>query len=288
MSRPPVARSLALEILKLRVHVGCADRAAATALRANFEAMLAPAPDATCDLRYRVERDRARALYTLARDGAPPLEPCADLGDLLFALEKDLTIELQRRRRDLLFLHAAVLEWRERAIVLAGASGHGKSTTAWALLHRGFRFLSDELGPVDLDAMSVHPFPHALCLKREPPPPYRLPAEAAGRGLRIHVPPRALPSPVVAGPRPLAAVFFVAYRAELEAPRLRAVSPGEASARLYACTLNALAHANEGLDAVVRIAESVPCFALEAAELARTAALIGDATAEALAAPLRR
>ena len=50
-------------------------------------------------------------------------------------------------------------------MLLAGASGNGKSTTAWALLHRGFQYLSDELAPLDLSAMTVHAFPHALCLK---------------------------------------------------------------------------------------------------------------------------
>ena len=275
-----VARSLSLEVLGLRVHVVCADAAAAIALHATLGAMIAPPGGAEYDLRYQIEGG-PRSSYVLTRDAARA-HACADPGELAFALEKDLTIELQLRRSELLFLHAAALEWQGRAVLLAGASGNGKSTTAWALLHRGFRYLSDELGPLDLGTMTVHPFPHALCLKHEPPRPYALPAGAIRLGTRIHVPPRALPSSTVVGPRPLAAVFLVTYRSEIAAPQVRAMSRAEASARLYTTALNPLAHSNQGLDAAVRIAERTPCFAVEAAELALTSALVGAIAAAAI------
>jgi hypothetical protein len=46
--------------------------------------------------------------------------------------------------------------------MLVGESGSGKSTTAWALLHHGCCYFSDELGPVDLQTGEVYPYPHAL------------------------------------------------------------------------------------------------------------------------------
>jgi hypothetical protein len=55
---------------------------------------------------------------------------------------------------------------------------------------------------------------------------------------------------------------------------LRAVSAGEASARLYSNALNQFAHPDAGLDAVIRIAEMVPGFVLETADLASTCALV--------------
>ncbi len=274
------ATSLSLEVLGLRVHVGCADATTATVLQANFGAMIAPHDSGVHDFRYRIERG-PQSSFTLARDAAEPCA-CADLGDLVFALEKDLTIELQLRRRDLLFLHAAALEWHGHSVLLAGASGSGKSTTAWALLHHGFRFLSDELAPLELDTMTVHAFPHALCLKHEPPRPYSLPAAAIRLGPRVHVPPHALPSSTAAAPHPLAAVFLVTHRPELAVPQLREIGRAEASARLYVCALNPLAHANQGLDAAVRIAERTPCFAVDTAELGGTAALIGATVAAAI------
>jgi len=278
MSSPPVPASLSLEILGLRVAVDCADAAVADLVIANCGAMIAPAGHAKAELGYRIRRDESAATYALTRGDDPPVA-CADLDDLSFALEKDLTVELQRRRRELLFLHAAAVEWQGFVILLAAASGSGKSTTAWALLHHGFRFLSDELAPIDLATTSVLPYPHALCLKHEPAPPYALPADALRHGERIHVPTNALPGATVTAPLPLAAAFLLSYRSHLDRPELRPLGTAEASARLYVTALNPLAHANQGLDAVVGIAESMPCFALASAGLAPTCELIRDTTA---------
>jgi hypothetical protein len=107
---------------------------------------------------------------------------------LLFHLDKDLTIALQLQRADLFFLHAAVVALDDRAVVLSAPSGTGKSTLALALLENGFDYLSDELAPIDVQRLTVHPFPHALCLKSPPPAPYCLPTGALGIGVRYHVP----------------------------------------------------------------------------------------------------
>ena len=275
MSVPPVPASLSLEILGLRVAVDCPDAAASDLVLGNCGAMIATPGRLEVDLGYRIRRDDSRAIYALTRGDDPPVA-CADLDDLCFALEKDLTVELQLRRPELLFLHAAAIEWQGFVVLLAAASKSGKSTTAWALLHHGFRFLSDELAPIDLTTMTVLPFPHALCLKHEPAPPYALPSDARRHGERIHVPTKALPGPTITAPRPLAAAFLLSYRSDLDQPELRALGAAEASARLYVTALNPLAHANQGLDAVVRIAESVPCFALASAGLAPTCELIRD------------
>jgi hypothetical protein len=275
MNVPPVPASLSLEILGLRVAIDCGDAAAADLVLGNCGAMIATPGRTEVDLGYRIRRDDSGATYALTR-GDGPTVACADLDDLSFALEKDLTVELQLRRPELLFLHAAAIEWQGFVVLLAAASKSGKSTTAWALLHHGFRFLSDELAPIDLTTMSVLPFPHALCLKHEPAPPYALPSDALHHGERIHVPTKALPGSTITSPQPLAAAFLLSYRSDLDQPELRALGAAEASARLYVTALNPLAHAHQGLDAVVRIAESVPCFALASAGLAPTCQLIGD------------
>jgi hypothetical protein len=275
MNVPPLPAPLSLEILGLRVDVDCGDPDAADLVLGNCGAMVASQGRAEVDLGYRIRRDDSAATYALTRGGDAPMA-CADLDDLCFAFEKDLTVELQLRRRELFFLHAAAIEWQGFVILLAAPSKSGKSTTAWALLHHGFGFLSDELAPIDLTTMSVLPFPHALCLKHEPAPPYGLPAGALRHGARIHVPTKALPGPTITAPRPLAAALLLSYRSDFDRPELRALGAAEASARLYVSALNPLAHANQGLDAVVRIAESVPCFALASAGLGATCELIRD------------
>jgi len=235
--------------------------------------MSAPIDGALPDLHYRVTKGTRPGTISLACQGQA-VHQNADRGDLLFLLEKDITVELQRRRADLFFLHAAAVEWRGIALLLVAESGSGKSITTWGLLHHAFRYLSDELSPVDLNALRVLPYPHALCLKRDPPKPYALPSSTMRLGRTMHVPVDALPGTTVLTPRVLGGLVFVTYRPDIRAPEMRSIGSAEASARLYVGALNALAHSNKGLQAVVRIAERLPCFALSSSDLSQTCALM--------------
>lgn len=263
-------------ILGQYVRVGCTDAALRAVLAANYAAMLESSEDVRVDLHYHVRRSRHSPGFLLSRPGESA-QIAEDPGDLLFLLEKDIIVGLQKKRPDLLFLHSAALDWRGKACLLAGESGAGKSTTAWALLHHGFGYLSDELSPIDVDTLQVHAYPHALCLKEPPAPPYSLPADALRLVGTIHVPTGSMPGTAILEPRPLAALFLLKYSPGLRAPTLRAMDAAEASAHLYVNALNALAHSNRGLDAVVRLAEGLPCFALATGDLASTCALIRSA-----------
>ena len=59
-------------------------------------------------------------------------------------------------------------------------------------------------------------------------------------------------------------------------PTLRRLRSPEAAARLYAETLNPLAHAALGMDAVVSVASRVPCFVLSLGDVAATSALLRE------------
>jgi hypothetical protein len=219
-------------------------------------------------LRYEVGGGSARAILRLTRAGARPRR-AADAGHLLRAFDADLGMQLQRLRRDLFFLHAAVLVRHGRAVLLVGPSGAGKSTAAWALVRHGFRYAGDELAPVDVERMRVFPCPRALCLKDVPPAGYPLPADAARTSWGWHVPLSRLPGARRRAPVPLAAVFFVERTTGTGAPRgQRRRRPAEVAARLYAHALNPLAHPAHGLDPAVRLAEVVPAFVLDTRRLA--------------------
>jgi energy-coupling factor transporter ATP-binding protein EcfA2 len=221
-------------------------------------------------LRYRM--DESRRSLRLARRGAP-VRRARNLGALLQMFDADLSVELQRRRRELYFLHAAVLVRNGRAALLVGASGSGKSTAAWALTHHGFAYAGDELAPLDVGRLSVHPCPRALCLKRRPPV-YPLPAQARRTTWGWHVPLARMPR---APRRPLnvAAIFFVSHREEQSGDAVRRMGAAEAAARLYAHSLNPLAHAGKGLDPALRLAESIPAFRLDSRELADACRRVG-------------
>src|SRR4030095_5001668 len=168
---------------------------------------------------YRITRPGTREDRLITRDGAYPVL-ARDDGDFLYMFEKDMTIETQKLRPDLYFVHAAVLEMDGRALALVAPSGYGKSTTTWGLLHHGFKYLSDELAPVHLTAMQVHPFPHALCLKTVPPNEYLLPEETIFTTRAAHVPTQFLPCQTTMYSLPLEAIFFVCFIGEISEPGL--------------------------------------------------------------------
>jgi HprK-related kinase A len=70
-----------------------------------------------------------------------------------------------QRSHQYLMLHAAVVERDGRAVLLPAVPGSGKSTLCAALIHRGWRLLSDEFGLVDLAGHDLVPFPRPVALK---------------------------------------------------------------------------------------------------------------------------
>ncbi len=63
-----------------------------------------------------------------------------------------------------LFLHAAVVRWRERALVLPGRSMSGKTTLTQELLAAGAEYGSDEFAYLDEEGQ-VHPYRRALSIR---------------------------------------------------------------------------------------------------------------------------
>lgn len=260
-----IDRSLHLRVLGQHVWLLCDDARLAGILAENFSLLRSAETGRAPDLRYFAERCVDGGI-AVSRDHRP-LGVAADAGDALFLVEQDLRMELQLRRPDLLFLHAAALTWKGRACLLAGESGAGKSTTTWALLQHGLAYLSDEMSPVEPQSLSVHAYPHALCMKRRPPDGYPLPPSTMDLGATLHLPAHRLPNADARDTaHPLAAIFFVSHRSTC--PVAQRLTAGEVAARLYVVALNALSHRHAGLEAVARIAERIPGYAIGTARLA--------------------
>jgi hypothetical protein len=66
-----------------------------------------------------------------------------------------------------LLLHAAVLERNGCAAILPAPPGSGKSTLCAALMHRGWRLLSDELALIALDGGAITAFGRPVSLKNQ-------------------------------------------------------------------------------------------------------------------------
>jgi hypothetical protein len=67
-----------------------------------------------------------------------------------------------------LVLHAAALERRGQALLLAGPTHAGKTTLALGLLDRGFRLLSDDFSPIERESGRIEPFLKALGIRPGP------------------------------------------------------------------------------------------------------------------------
>ena len=205
-----------------------------------------------------------------AISGTEPSGFAEDEADLVYHVDKAITLALQHQRPDLFFLHAAALARGSKVAVLAAPPGTGKSTVTLALTGMGLTYLSDELAPIELDTLAIHPYPHGLCLKNVPPPPLQLPSRAIACGARFHVP---MPAPGN-GPWTLAALVFL--RRDDERFERRAITAGSAAAMMMANALNPLAHEGDGLEAAVRLAGAAPAFEVDVTDLDRAAASIRD------------
>ncbi|MBK8162847.1 MAG: hypothetical protein IPK65_06815 [Gammaproteobacteria bacterium] len=222
--------TLRFHILGVEIRVRCADPYSYKLLLKGYSAFVTDS-DIEPDLEYIIHPlDAPR--FELRFNGQPA-EAAEDEYELLYFFEKHMTMEVQKRRQDLLFMHAAALEFGGRVLILVAPSGSGKSTTTWALINNGFHYLSDELAPIHTETLRVHPYPHALCLKAVPPDPFGLPAETLQTSYTLHVPVESFPGELCREPAPLEAIFFLGYDLEIGAPRVSPISRGEAGARIY-------------------------------------------------------
>ncbi len=120
---------------------------------------------------FHVRLRRCRGLRRWARpqvqflvDGEAPFAPFPEDTALPF-LEWGLNWCVATRSHQYLMLHAGVVEKGGRAVVLPAWPGSGKSTLCAALMHRGWRLLSDEFGLVRPADAALVPLPRLISLK---------------------------------------------------------------------------------------------------------------------------
>jgi hypothetical protein len=177
------------------------------------------------------------------------------------ALNHELLQALMARCRAHYFVHAAVVVWRGRALVLPGLSRAGKSTLALALLLAGARYLSDELLAYT-GAGRAEPVPRALKIRDEcvayfPELAERFVGEGEGRFLPFP----ALPQDVLASPAPIGAVVVPRW-SPAGNDRPAPITRGEALLALTASSLNFGAHRELSLDWLAELVEDAATLAL--------------------------
>ena len=161
--------------------------------------------------------------FSLLYWGAGRVVRSLDPTEAIEALESFLNLVVAVRARRRLFVRAGVVGWQDRAIVLPGRPGNGKSTLVAALVRAGATYYSDLYAVLD-PAGRVHPYPK----------PLTLPAAEGDRTRKC--PAAALPGPWGSRPLPLGLVAFTTFRPGATW-RPRVVSPGQAVLRLLADTV---------------------------------------------------
>ena len=102
-----------------------------------------------------------------------------DFEDLLDRFESHLQLTVAEYAPRHVFVHAGVVGWKGRAIVIPGMSFSGKSTLVAELLRAGATYYSDEYAAID-EHGRVHPYARDLKIR-----PTESKAGTAWRGSRI-------------------------------------------------------------------------------------------------------
>jgi len=161
-----------------------------------------PSPSSQVDRLYSllVGRPQARVRrYNLLYSGVARRARTMDLDELFETFESDLRFQVAAAARRKIFVHAGVVAWRGRAIVLPGRSFSGKTTLVAELLRAGATYYSDEFAVLD-ERGRVHPFPKLLSVREE------------GGAIR-KCSPEAMGSFTGAKPLPVAVIALSHYRA---------------------------------------------------------------------------
>jgi len=109
------------------------------------------------------ERKRVRRFHLVYRD-VSRLARTPDLELALASLESDMHLFIAEMSPRRVFVHAGVVGWKGKAIVIPGRTFTGKTTLVAELVRAGATYYSDEYAVLDARGR-VHPFPRPLQIR---------------------------------------------------------------------------------------------------------------------------
>jgi len=155
------------------------------------------------------------------------------------AFEADLQLHVSEAARNRIFVHAGVVGWRGKAIVIPGRTFTGKSTLVAALVRAGASYYSDDYAVLDRQGR-VHPYPLPLSIREDPVAP----------GTKYSV--EELGGKVGRSPLPVGLVVVSPYR-EGARWRPRTLSAGEGVLALMANTVSARTQPEAAMSTLRRV-----------------------------------
>ena len=196
---------------------------------------------------------RFRLLYS----GAELIARALDAESVFESFESDLQLYVAERAPRRVFVHAGVVGWRGRAIVIPGRSLSGKTTLVAELVRAGAEYYSDEYAVLDA-AGRVHPYPRPLAVRE---------GDGLGQTRR-----RAEEFGGSVGRAPLPVGLVVVCRYARGARwRPRRLTPGEGVLEMFANTVCARRRPARSLDALSSAAAGATVLAGARGEAARAA-----------------
>jgi hypothetical protein len=94
------------------------------------------------------------------------LSKSLEFDEILRVFADDLEMYIAENAKRRLFLHAGVVGWKGKAILLPGKSMTGKSTLVHKLVQAGATYYSDEFAVLDPHGF-VHPYPRPLSIRHD-------------------------------------------------------------------------------------------------------------------------
>jgi hypothetical protein len=169
----------------------------------------------------------------------------------LRTFESDLQLYVADMAPDRVFVHAGVVAWQGRGILLPGRSFCGKSTLVVELIRAGAEYYSDEYAVLDSTG-SVHPYPRPLSIRQ--------------RGVGVTKRPiHTLGGHAGSNPLPVGLVVMSNFRSNSEW-RPQRLSPGLGALALLANTIPARRAPNLVLATLHQIVAGAPVLASERGE----------------------
>lgn len=180
--------------------------------------------------------------------------------DIYNVLESDLRLYVAEMATRRVFVHAGVVGWKGRAILIPGRSFTGKTTLVAELVRAGAVYYSDEYAVLDARGL-VHPYTRPLAVREEDGPGQtrRRVEEFGGR----------------AGKAPLPVGLVVVTRYERGGRwRPRRLTPGEGVLKMLADTVSARRNPERALTVLSKVADRAVILYGTRGEASRAAASI--------------
>lgn len=211
----------------------------------NRTASVAAQSSGTPQLSYTIEERRGESGLSYAiRCGTGRMQRSTTPREALDAVLRRMQLHVAEEAPDHIFVHAGVVSWEGKAILLPGRTFSGKTSLVVALLRQGAVYYSDEYAVLDRCG-KVHPYARPLQVRM-----------AGGSRLwTAHM----LGAEVGSGPLDVALVVFAKYQLT-SCWQARPVSPGNALLRLLANTVCARKRPHEALACLRLVAVEAPAY----------------------------